>query len=112
MRANNGIRLLKTLRGEGALSWGKRGSRAVSYCIDLYGQGRFLSADGDVRGDLADLVGRTPSNARLRLASGEEVRFAFCSIEADMASIELLNPVSAALAAGEPSSLADEIRAS
>jgi len=96
------LRLLRTLRGEGVLMWGSRGARNVDYCVDLYGQGRFLTGDGDVRGDLADLVGRTPMNVRLRLAGGEEVRIGLCAIEADFASIELLAPVSAALAsAGE-----------
>jgi hypothetical protein len=97
-RIGSPLRLLKTMRGEGALVWGKRGFRRVNYCLDLYGHGRILSGDGDMRGDLADLVGRIPLNARLRLAGGEEVRIAFCDIDAEVASIELLAPMSAGLA--------------
>ncbi len=89
------LRLLKSLRGAGTLLWGRRAAREVSYCIDLYGQGGFLSGDGDVRGDLADLVGKAPSNVRLRLASGEETQVALGEVEADSASIELLRPLAA-----------------
>ena len=88
------LRLLRSLRGDGALVWGRRSSVAVSYCVDVYGQGRWLSGDGDIRGDLTELVGRTPVNARLRLADGHEASIAIRDIGADSASIELLNPVS------------------
>jgi len=70
----------------------------VSYCIDVYALGLLLSGDGDIRGDLSDLVCRAPTNARLRLAGGEELQFVFCAIETEMASIELLAPVPAGLA--------------
>jgi len=89
------LRLLKSMRGDGTLMWGRQAARAVSYCIDLYGQGGFLSGDGDVRGDLSDLVGKAPSNTRLRLASGEEAPVTLGDIEADSASIELLKPLAA-----------------
>ena len=93
------LRLLKSLRGDGTLLWGRRAARAVAYAIDLYGQGQMVSGDGEVVGDLADLVGRAPANARLRLASGEEAALIFRGIEADSASIELVRPVPAALEA-------------
>jgi len=96
----NTIRLVKSLRGDGVLLGNWRGFRPVSYCIDLYALGQLLSGDGDIRGDLSDLVCRAPTNARLRLASGEEVQLAFCSIEPEAASIELLAPVPAGLASG------------
>ena len=87
------LRLLKSLRGDGALLWGRHATRAVSYSVDLYGQGRWLSGDGDVRGDLSDLVGRAPVNLRLRLADGREAPVALRDIEPELASIELVNPV-------------------
>jgi hypothetical protein len=87
------LRLLKSLRGDGTLMWGRRATRPVTYSIDLYGQGQLLSGDGDVTGDLTDLVGRAPANARLRIASGQEAPIAFRDIEADSASIELVHPV-------------------
>jgi hypothetical protein len=93
------LRLLRSLRGDGTLMWGRGATRAVAYSIDLYGQGQYLSGDGEVVGDLADLVGRAPSNPRLRLASGEEAALIFRGIAADGASIELLRPVPAALEA-------------
>ncbi len=80
--------------------WGRGAARAVTYSIDLYGQGQYLTGDGEVVGDLADLVGRAPSNPRLRLASGEETALIFRGIAADGASIELLRPLPAALEAG------------
>jgi hypothetical protein len=87
------LRLLKSLRGDGTLMWGRNAHRAVSYCIDLYGQGAFLSGDGDIRGDLADLVGKAPANLRLRTAGGEDFRLVFHDVGANMASVELLSPV-------------------
>jgi hypothetical protein len=98
MRLSGGpLRLVKSLRGEGTLVWGRRPSRGVSYSIDLYGQGSSLSGDGDVRGDFTDLVGRDPADVRLRLANGEEAAIVLIDIEADAASIELLSPVSSSL---------------
>ncbi len=98
---NNGragpLRLLKTLRGDGALLWGRRSVRSVGYCVDLYGQGRWLSGDGDVRGDLTDLVGRALLNVRLRLSDGQEALIAIRDIEPNSASIELLSPVPSSL---------------
>lgn len=87
------MRLLKSLRGEGVLLWGRSASRPVSYAIDLYGQGPLLSGDGEVVGDLADLVGKAPANPRLRLASGQEAALVLHGIEADSATIELERPV-------------------
>jgi len=87
------LRLLKSLRGDGTLMWGQRATRAVTYSIDLYGQGQMLSGDGEVLGNLSDLVGRAPSNPRLRLASGQEAALVFRGISADSASIELARPV-------------------
>jgi hypothetical protein len=86
------LRLLKSLRGDGALLWGRRSTRDVAYAIDLYGQGPMLSGDGEVRGDLSDLVGRAPANLRLRLANGRETEIALCGIEPDSASIDLVKP--------------------
>jgi hypothetical protein len=86
------LRLVKSLRGDGTLMWGRRGARAVSYSIDLYAQGALLSGDGDVRGDFEDLVGRLPTDARLQIASGEVFQLVFCDIAADTATIELLRP--------------------
>ena len=79
--------------------WGRGATRAVAYSIDLYGQGQYLSGDGEVVGDLADLVGRAPANPRLRLATGQEAALIFRGIAADGASIELLRPLSSALEA-------------
>ena len=79
--------------------WGRRSARAVSYSVDLYGQGPRLTGDGEVVGDLSDLVGRSPVGVRLRLASGEEAALIFRGIAADGASIELLRPVPAAFEA-------------
>jgi hypothetical protein len=90
------LRLLKSIRGDGTLMWGRRATRDVAYSIDLYGQGPLLSGDGDVRGDLSDLVGRAPANVRLRLASGQETEIVLCGIEADSASIDLVKPASSA----------------
>ena len=72
--------------------WGRHSTRKVAYAIDLYGQGPMLSGDGEVRGDLTDLVGRAPANLRLRLASGLETPIALCGAEADSASIDLVKP--------------------
>lgn len=91
------LRLLKSLRGDGTLMWGRQAARPVAYSIDLYGQGQHLSGDGEVVGDLADLVGRAPANPRLRLASGKEAALIFRGIAADSASIELVRPVPSAL---------------
>jgi hypothetical protein len=100
-RARGGpLKLLKSLRGNGTLMWGRQATRPVSYSIDLYGQGHMLSGDGDVRGDLIDLVGRVPSNARLRLANGQEAPVALRGIEADAASIELLDLAASSLDSG------------
>jgi hypothetical protein len=89
------LRLVKSLRGDGTLMWGRQANRPVSYSIDVYAQGTLMSGDGDVRGELVDLVGKTPVNLRLRLADGEEVRIMFRDISADVASIELLDPAPA-----------------
>lgn len=94
----NAVRLVTSLRGDGVLLGKWRGTRPVHYCIDVYALGLLLSGDGDIRGDLSDLVGRAPTNARLRLAGGEEVQLVLCAIEPEMASIELLAPVPAGLA--------------
>lgn len=82
------LRLAASLRGEGALLWGKRGEQPVSYAIDIYRQGLAHLANGDVRGDLKRLVGRVPADVRLRLASGEAVRVSLTDIEPDAASVE------------------------
>ena len=89
------LRLLKSLRGDGTLLWGRNSTRDVAYAIDLYGQGPMLSGDGEVRGDLANLVGRTPPNLRLRLASGRETAIALCGTEPESASVDLVNPAPA-----------------
>jgi hypothetical protein len=81
------------LRGDGTLMWGRRSARAVSYSVDLYGQGPRLTGDGEVVGDLSDLVGRSPVGVRLRLASGQEASIVLRGIAADSASIELADPV-------------------
>jgi hypothetical protein len=97
-RARGGpLRLLKSLRGDGTLMWGRRSARPVVYSIDLYGQGSMMSGDGDVQGDLSELVGRSPSNVRLRLSDGQEAAIALRGIEADSASIELAHPLTARL---------------
>jgi len=87
------LRLLRSLRDEGALLWDKRGERAVAYAIDLYTQGDQLSGDGDVRGDLTALVGRAPSDVRLRLADGAVVSVALTDVGPGGATIELLDPI-------------------
>jgi hypothetical protein len=87
------LRLLRSLRGDGTLMWGRRTARPVSYSLDLYGQGTMLSGDGEVAGDLADLVGRAPVGVRLRLASGQEAPIVLRGIQADSACIELTSPV-------------------
>ena len=92
IRRGGPLRLVKSLRGDGTLMWGRRAARPVSYSIDLYAQGSLLSGDGDVRGEFADLVGRQPADARLRLADGEIYQLVFCDIAADTATIELLRP--------------------
>jgi hypothetical protein len=79
----------------------KSRSRPVYYCIDVYAQGAYLTGDGDIRGELVDLVDKVPINARLRLADGEEVEIAFRAIEPDVASIELVSPVPSALASAD-----------
>jgi hypothetical protein len=94
------LRLVKSLRGDGALMWGRQATRPVSYSIDLYAQGHFTSGDGDVRGEFRDLVGKTPMNLRLRLAGGEEVRIIFRDVGVEVASIELLSPVAPAMELG------------
>ena len=97
MRGNLGgpLRLLHTLRGDGTLLWGANGRRPVAYAIDVYGQGQMRTASGDVRGDLANLVSRSPANVRLRFADGVEVRAALNDIGTDTATIELQGPTPA-----------------
>jgi hypothetical protein len=94
MRGNLGgpLRLLRSMRGQGTLLWGANGSRAVTYAIDVYGQGQMRTASGDVRGDLAALVSRSPANVRLRFEDGTEVPAALNDIEADTATVELQGP--------------------
>src|SRR5690242_15805714 len=87
------LRLIRSLRDAGALLWDKRGERPVAYAIDVYSQGERQSGDGDVRGDLASLVGRVPTNVRLRLADGVVVAVALTDIESDSATVELLGPL-------------------
>lgn len=84
------LRLLKSLRGDGMLMWGVRARRRVAYRIDVYRQGILLSGDGEVSGELSELVGRSPANPRLRLSGGQEVAVGFLDIGADAASIELV----------------------
>jgi hypothetical protein len=97
MRGNLGgpLRLLHSLRGEGTLLWGTNGKRPVAYAIDVYGQGQMRSASGDVRGDLANLVSRSPANVRLRFADGVEVPVALTDVQPDAATIELNGPAPA-----------------
>lgn len=85
------LRLVTSLRGEGALLWGKQGQLPVNYAVDIYRQGPAHVANGDVRGDLTRLVGRVPADVRLRLASGEEVRVVLADIEPEVATVELLS---------------------
>ena len=94
MRSSRGgqLRLIRSFRGSGTLLWGRSATRPVSYSIDIYAQGSFLTADGDVRGRLDDLVGKRPANLRLRLDKGEEARVLFGDISADTASIEIVDP--------------------
>ena len=87
--ASGPLRLATTLRGEGALLWGKQAQAPVAYAVDIYRQGPAHVGNGDVRGDLTRLVGRVPQDVRLRLASGEEVRIFLTDIESDVASVEL-----------------------
>jgi hypothetical protein len=89
-RRGGHLRLVRSLRNEGTLLWGKRGERPVTYAIDLYSQGEMLSGNGDVRGDLAILVGRAPADFRLRLADGTEVSVTLADVEPDSATIEIL----------------------
>jgi hypothetical protein len=91
-RRGGPLRLVRSLRGDGTLMWGRRAARPVSYSIDLYAQGELMSGDGDICGEFTDLVGRMPSDARLKLASGETVQLKLGDIAADTASIELLRP--------------------
>jgi len=86
------LRLVKSLRGEGLLMWGRRASRRVAYRIDVYRQGLLLSGDGELSGEFSELVGRSPPNARLRLAGGQELPVGLLDIGADAASVELLSP--------------------
>jgi hypothetical protein len=97
MRGNLGgpLRLLHSLRGEGTLLWGTNGKRPVSYAIDVYGQGQMRSASGDVRGDLANLVSRSPANVRLRFADGVEAPVALTDVQPDVATVELSGPLPA-----------------
>ena len=83
------MRLLRTLRGQGTLLWGAKGSRPVTYAVDVYGQGQMRTASGDVRGDLTALVSRSPANLRLRFEDGAEAAVALNDIEADSATVEL-----------------------
>ena len=96
------LRLAATLRGKGVLLWGKQGQAPVSYAVDVYRQGPSQVANGDVRGDLARLAGRAPTDARLRLANGEEVRVSLADIDVDMASIEVEELTSAPLPMPKP----------
>jgi len=88
------------MRGEGALLWGKAGSRRVSYAVDLYSQGQMRSGNGDVRGDLAALVSRAPANVRLRLEDGVEVGVSLSDIGAESAVVELLGAIPSVPAKG------------
>ena len=87
------LKLVKSLRGDGILMWGRRACRRVAYRIDVYRQGLLISGDGEVSGEFSELVGRSPANARLRLAGGQEVPVGFLDIGADAASIELVGPL-------------------
>ena len=83
------MRLERTLRGQGQLSWGGRQVREVDYAIDFYSQGQMRSAAGDVRGDLTVIANRPPIAARLRLADGEHLAVLLSDIEADQAAVQL-----------------------
>jgi hypothetical protein len=74
------------------LLWSTSSGRAVSYAIDLYRQGQMLSGNGELSGSLASMVGRSPSNLRLRLANGLEVCIALTDIESDRAMLDLIGP--------------------
>ena len=87
------MRLVQSLRDQGTLLWGVRGERSVAYALDLYSQGEMITGNGDVRGDLATLVGRAPTDVRLRLADGVEVSVALTDVEPDNANIEVLGPL-------------------
>lgn len=87
------LRLVRSLRDEGSLLWGKRGERAVTYAVNLYRQGELLTANGEVSGDLATLVGRTPADVRLRFADGTVLPVALTDVEPDSATVEILQPV-------------------
>jgi hypothetical protein len=65
----------------------------VTYAVDLYSQGQMQTGNGEVCGGLSSLVGRSPTNLRLRLADGVEVPVALTEIEPDRAMVELLGPV-------------------
>jgi hypothetical protein len=84
------LRLVRSLRDEGTLLWGVRGERPVTYAVDLYSEGELLTGNGDVRGDLAKLVGRTLADVRLRLADGVVVSVVLTDVEPDNANIEVL----------------------
>ena len=65
----------------------------MTYAIDIYGQGKLRSASGDVRGDLAVLVARSPANVRLRFAGlAAVVPVSLGEVDTDTATIELLGP--------------------
>lgn len=90
MRGRGGpIRLDRTLRGQGELSWGPREVRAVAYAIDFYRQGPLRSAAGDLSGDFTAIANRRPIPARLRLEDGEQLAVLLSDIDAGSAMIEL-----------------------
>ena len=88
------LKLLTTLRGEGALVW-SGGSIVATYELDVFARGPVRSASGQIEGDLSALVerpaaddGEPSAGCRLQLDDGREIAIDLVSLEAEGADFE------------------------
>ncbi|HLK26387.1 MAG TPA: hypothetical protein VKT30_17150 [Caulobacteraceae bacterium] len=99
------LKLLRALRGKGALHW-PGGEIRVTYELDIFARGATHTVSGRVQGDLSALAGRDagarPGGASLRLRDGREIEIEFASLGRGAAEFDARHPSDAAalLAAG------------
>jgi hypothetical protein len=97
------LKLLLTLRGDGALVWSGGVTRA-SYALDLFAQGAARTAAGRLEGDFSALVAADPpaTGVRLRLSDGREIDIDLVSVEPTVADVEANGLDERTLGAGDP----------
>ena len=76
------LRLLRALRGEGALIW-SGGAIPAAYELDIFGRGEDRQASGQLTGDFSALPDFSirPGDRRLRLDDGREIAIDLVSQE-------------------------------